>query len=175
MLKMKSDTPTQTAAEAAADSMRAALCDLRKPASLELAERNLTAARTRRAEVASEHRECCRAFRRKNQLSTAAPRPEISTGEAALLKCDGAIKAARAKLDEARAQFAPYFLDVTAGPTREIAIEIATRATEIEKLIEALAEGRRLAERNGIAPPRLLAESHHLRECINGIRGTIGR
>ena len=174
MLKMKADTPMKTAAEAAADGMRDALAGLKKPAALELAERNLTATRAKRAEAATEQFDRIREFNRKSPSAT-LPSPEIKAGEAALAKHDDAIKAARTKLAEARQSFQPTFLAELAGPMKDIAAEIAAHVTEIEQLTGALAEARRFAERNAVEPPRLLGGTYALRECTAAIRRTIGR
>jgi hypothetical protein len=155
MLKMKSDTPTQTAAEAAADSMRAAIAGLRKPAALELAERNLAAVRVKRAETAAAQNRRCREFNGKTPIAV-GPNAEIRAGAAELVACDEAIRASRVKLDQARAAFAPAFLGALADPMRDIATEIAAHIIEIESLVEALADARRAAERLGLEAPTVM-------------------
>lgn len=174
MLKMKIADTTKTAAEMVADGMHQALATMRRPAALELAERNLAGARAKRAETATAQNDRLREFNRRNSGAT-APSAEIRAGEAELAKHDETIKAARAKLAEARTAFEPAFLAAIAEPTGDIAAEIATRAAEIEKLTDALAEARRTAERLGIEAPRLLGGTYAIREHIAGIRRMIGR
>jgi hypothetical protein len=159
----------------APDALAAAIADVEKPARLANAERLLIRARERHASASAAERGAIAEYRKRNPLSTASLPPEIRALSEDLRAAEALVKQARTQLAEERAQFTPTFLDALAGPVRDIAAAIMTHVIEVERLIEALAGGRRAAERNGVEAPRLLANTYALRDAVADIRRTIGR
>jgi hypothetical protein len=98
----------------------------------------------------------------------------IRKAEEDLSACDEPIQVKRAALAKAREAFAPTVAAAIDAPMRDVIAEMNAQLSEVEALVEALAEGRRFFECNGLEPPRLLVASHMLCDAVADIRRAVG-
>lgn len=162
-------SPMSAEIQRIADAVRA----FNKPASLKLAESNLSQARARRAQFDAEHRGACAAFHNGAPgVGVTALRAAINETEKQQREAEAVVEAERKALDEARQKAAPKFQAMAEPAAAAAGRVLREMLAHVDTVADALTEIASLADTNGWpapkqASPDILHAVRNLRAVLN--------